>query len=156
LNCTVQGYPSPHVWWSTNVTSLDQNRITNTTTVNMLTGKTITTAVLEIKSLKFTDFGLYTCHAIEGNHTEKSDTVLKIACKFITFTLRWLFLMKVFEKLYEKHVHKISKLFSPDLYQFFEFRISSKKCFFFIWCKVNKTKTNLKIKINKRYGAVLT
>jgi len=97
----------------------------------MLTGKTITTAVLEIKSLKFTDFGLYTCYAIEGNHTEKSDTVLKIACKFITFTLRWLFLMKVFEKLYEKHVQKISKLFSPDLHQFSKFRISSKKCFFF-------------------------
>ena len=65
------------------MTSLDQSRLTNTTTVNKLTGKTITMAVLEIRGLKNTDFGLYTCHAIEGNHTEKSDTILKIACTFI-------------------------------------------------------------------------
>ena len=83
LNCTVQGYPDPSAWWTTNAT-IDPARVVNTTTKQVLTGKTIIHTSLTIKNLGEMDFGLYTCHAVEGgNKTAASDTILKVSCKFI-------------------------------------------------------------------------
>lgn len=82
LNCTVQGYPNPSAWWTTNAT-LDSARVVNVTTKEEFTGKTIIHTSLTIKNLGEVDFGLYTCHAVEGgNKTAASDTILKVSCKF--------------------------------------------------------------------------
>ena len=92
LNCTVQGYPSPQVWWTTNVTNLNTNRVKNTTTFDRQTGKTIVTALLEISNVAESDFGLFSCYAVEGNHTEVSHTILKISCKVFFFFFFFFFL----------------------------------------------------------------
>ncbi|XP_066922269.1 hemicentin-1-like isoform X2 [Clytia hemisphaerica] len=78
LNCSVQGFPSPLAWWSSNIT-LDEERVTNTTVVEEATGKTIVTTVLTISDLREEDFGLFTCHGVEGNETVQIQTVLKVA-----------------------------------------------------------------------------
>lgn len=80
LNCTVQGFPPPTVWWSTN-SSLPSNSYVNTTTKAEGASHTVVYAVLELNDLRPEHHGLFTCYAVESETVERSDTMLKMSCK---------------------------------------------------------------------------
>lgn len=81
LNCTVKGFPTPHVWWETN-SFIAISQIENTTTTDVSTGRSIVYAVLTVKNVLPEDYGTFTCVAVGTNAIEKAHTNLKISCKY--------------------------------------------------------------------------